>query len=177
MPDSARPLTREEILRYLDEVASELRQEGAQLTVIVVGGSLLALHGLREATADVDSMSKLNKELRDAAAVVAARHGLAPTWLNDRVLGFETPGIDEDSCDLIRNHPRLRILGAPLRDVFLMKLFAARTRDVDDLVALWPESGFASPQEAVDALYAAYPHEEPDPNLTAWLADKVGFGR
>lgn len=43
------------IERYLGEVADELPHSGSQRTVIVVGGALLAWHGLREATRDVDS--------------------------------------------------------------------------------------------------------------------------
>ena len=51
--------------------------------VIVVGGSLLALRGMRDATRDVDSIRPLDDELRRATHVVAERHGLAANWLND----------------------------------------------------------------------------------------------
>ena len=39
------------IERYLGEVADELTDRGPKQTVIVVGGALLAWHGLRDATA------------------------------------------------------------------------------------------------------------------------------
>ena len=42
-----------------------------QHTLILVGGSLLAWHGLREATLDVDSVLRLGAELSAAAALVA----------------------------------------------------------------------------------------------------------
>ena len=63
------------------------------------------------------------------------------------------------------------VLGAPLRQVFVMKLFAARarTRDHDDLVALWPRCGFASAEEAVELYRAAYPHEAEDPHLVEYV--------
>ena len=41
-----------------------------------------------------------------------------------------------------------------------MKLFAARTVDVADLRTIFGESGFASPAQAAELFYQAYPHAE-----------------
>lgn len=68
---SETPLDREAILAYLREVADTLADTGPQHTVIVVGGSLLAFHGLLEATVDVDSVKRLDSELKSAVASVA----------------------------------------------------------------------------------------------------------
>jgi len=85
---------------------------------------------------------------------------------------LDPPTIREDDCQILRDHPRLRVLGAPLRQVFLMKLFAARsrTRDVSDLVSLWPRCGFESPQQAVTEMYETFPHEDEDPHLVTFVA-------
>ena len=74
-------------------------------------------------------------------------------------------------CDVLLDRPRLLVLGAPLRQVFMMKLFAARvrTRDYDDLVALWPECGFDSAEKAVELYRDAYPHEAEDPYLVEYV--------
>jgi hypothetical protein len=53
--------------------------------------------------------------------------------------------------------------------VFLMKLLAARARDHDDMITLWPHGEFADAQAAVDAFYAAYPFEERDPYLVDYV--------
>jgi hypothetical protein len=68
---------------------------------------------------------------------------------------------------------RLLVLGAPLRQVFVMKLFAARgrARDYDDLVALWPACGFESAEQAVELYRSAYPHETEDPHLVEYVRD------
>jgi hypothetical protein len=50
-----------------------------------------------------------------------------------------------------------------------MKLLAGRAPDHDDMVALWPSCGFDSAEETVAAYYAAYPHEEYDPYLVAYI--------
>lgn len=74
------PLGDDEIRRYLSEVADVLGPAGRRHTILLVGGALLAWHGLRDTTADVDSLLRLDMELQVAVGVVAARHGLAPAW-------------------------------------------------------------------------------------------------
>lgn len=49
-------LSGDQIRALLEEVAGQLNPAREQTTVLVVGGSLMALHGLREATEDVDSI-------------------------------------------------------------------------------------------------------------------------
>ena len=71
-------LTGEQIVALVAEVAAELRESrGGRTTIVAAGGSLLAWHGLRATTVDVDSVSRLDEQLRAAVARVAERHGLA----------------------------------------------------------------------------------------------------
>ena len=171
---SETPLDREAILAYLREVANTLAETGPQHTVIVVGGSLLAFHGLREATVDVDSVKRLDSELKSAVASVARLHDLAPAWLNDSASAFRPATFDEAECEKLLVRGRLTVLGAPLRQVFVMKLNSARTRDYDDLVALWRACDFETAEQAVDLYQNAYPHDADDPyliNFVRGLAD------
>jgi hypothetical protein len=151
MPVSDIPLDGSQILRYLTQVADRLGPVGEQHTIIVVGGSLLALRDLRATTLDVDSVRKLSSELAQAVAAVGADNGLGPTWLNDNASMFTPATLRESDCqvDLVRG--RLRVLGAPLDQVFLMKLSASRASDLDDLVRLWPHCGFTSAATVVHA--------------------------
>ena len=166
---SDQPLDALTISEYLCEVADELDDHDSQRTVIVAGGALLALHGLREATRDVDSVLQLDKELQGAVVRVAARHDLAPKWLNDSAAAFVPATFNIEDCELILDRASLLVLGAPLDQVFLMKLFASRAIDTDDLETLWPHCTFESPELAVEAFYAAYPFEEPDRHLAEHL--------
>jgi hypothetical protein len=167
MPDQ--PLDGEVISALLEEVADALPADGPQLTIVIAGGSLLALHGLRQTTADVDSVKRLDEELRKAVTTVAVRHDLDPAWLNDRSAAFAPTTLQEKDCPVLLQRGRLAVLGAPLSQVFLMKLYAARARDYDDLVVLWPRAGFRSPEEAASALAAAYPHAPDDPHLADYV--------
>ena len=53
---SARPLDGAAIRALVSEVADRLAPEGRQHVLILVGGSLLAWHDLRDSTQDVDSL-------------------------------------------------------------------------------------------------------------------------
>ena len=166
---SDQPLGHDQIVALVHEVATELPPRGPQHVIVVVGGSLLAWHHLRETTVDVDSIRRIDDELASAVATVAARHDLAPRWMNDRAAAFVPQTFDEALCEVLLDRPRLRVLGLPLRDAFLMKLFAGRDRDQADLVVLWSHCGFAYAREAVDAMYEAYPAAPDDPHLESFV--------
>jgi len=105
------PLNASEILAYLNEVAGALPPAGPRHTIVVVGGSLLALHGLRQSTLDVDTLARIEAELADAVAAVARVHDLAPAWLNDASASFRPQTFVQADCDVLLERPRL--LGQP----------------------------------------------------------------
>ena len=156
----------ETIKALIVEVAAELDDQ-TQRTIIVVGGSLLAWHGLRDATEDVDSIRPLDDALRDAAKTVAARHGLAANWLNDHAAPWAPATLDADACEVLFEQGKLRVLGLPLRDVFLMKLNRGDPPDLVDMRSVWPLvcDEFASVAEVMTAYYAAFPNEDPEDDL------------
>ncbi|WP_329481653.1 hypothetical protein OG555_05825 [Kribbella sp. NBC_01484] len=137
--------------------------------MVVVGGSYMALHDLRESTADVDSLTVLTAELKAVVRQVGERHGLRATWINDSATMFAPVGLAPDACELLYEHSHLTVLGPPPGQVFLMKLLAGRAPDHDDMIALWPTCGFADARAAVEAYYSAYPFEEHDPHLVAYV--------
>jgi hypothetical protein len=165
------PLSRDKIVALVTEVADELPVREPRQTIIVVGGSLLAWHGLRDTTADVDSIRRLDAELQQAVARVAERHDLAASWLNDSAAAYWPQTLDESACEELLDHQSLLVLGAPYRAVFLMKLFAARATDHDDLVRLWRLCSFQTPQQAVTDMYEAFPAAPEDPHLVDYVAE------
>jgi hypothetical protein len=162
----ARPLTGSEIRALVSQVADQLDPRGdREHTVILVGGSLLAWRDLRESTEDVDTARRFDEEVGAAVARVALENDLAPNWLNAKAAGFIPATFDLDACEVLLDHPRLRVLGASLRDVLMMKLYRADPNDVADMIVMWPHIGFTSAAEVVDAFTAAYPHVAVDPHL------------
>lgn len=177
-PANRQPLSGPEIQTLIATVAERLAGDGPQHTLIIVGGSLLAWRGFRASTEDVDSIVRLEAELRAAVEIVAAEHDLAMDWLNAQAAQFKPQTFQLEECDILLEHPRLLVLGAPLRQVFIMKMYRADPPDQDDMVTMWPHIGFATAHEAVSLFYEAYPHLEEDPHLDEFvitIARRAGY--
>ena len=162
------PLDAAHIKQYLTEVADTL-DDDQQRTLIIVGGALLAWYGLRDSTHDVDSVERIDTVLKSAVIRVAQRHDLAPAWRNDSAAAFIPWTFKSDECEMLLEHPKLVVLGMPWNQLFLMKLFASRAADTDDIEAIWPHCSFGSADAAVAAFYQAYPHAPHD----EYLADHI----
>lgn len=161
------------IRTLLIEVANQLDPAKSQSTVLLVGGSILAWHGLRLATEDVDTTLKIDAELRAAIKRVAHSHQLDVNWLNDHSSPWHPHTLHPEDCEVLINHPRLLVLGAPLTAVFLMKLNRSQPQDVVDMLTLWPivADDFSTARAVSKAFYAAFPLEEFDEYLEIEIVD------
>lgn len=173
------PLDGDAILRLLRAVAAKLdagtNGEMARAEVVVVGGSLLAVEGLRAATADVDSARSVGPDLAAAVEQVAEQNGLSPKWLNDRARPYLPSTFRLVDCSELHRSRGLVVYGAPLSQVFLMKMNAGRAQDLADLERMWERVGFRSPDDAAHAYREAYPNEADDPYLADWVREVVGL--
>ena len=171
MSDSDRPLDGAEIRAHLTEVADQLGEHGPAQVLVLVGGALLAWHGLRDTTRDVDSVRRMDEELRHAVGQIAQRHDLNLEWVNDDAAGFRPSTFHDQDCDVLLELPRLLVLGAPLDQVFLRNLYRVDAQDYEDMVTLWPLCGFQSPEQAVALFHEAYPHAAQDAHLATMISD------
>lgn len=162
----------DDVRRLIVELANSL-SPSERRDIVIAGGSLLALHGLRDSTADVDSLTPLDETLREHIAVIAAHHNLRSDWLNDHAHPFSPRGLTMRECDVMLEHRGLRLLGVPLRLVFLMKIDRAQEQDVADMVRLWPivSSAFRDLSHVVNEYLAAYPNAREDPYLEHFPAE------
>jgi hypothetical protein len=79
-------LGREDIRALLDDLSAELAARGAKAELFLVGGAALAVaYDATRATRDLDAVFIPADVVRQAAAAVAGREGLADDWLNDAV--------------------------------------------------------------------------------------------
>lgn len=103
---------------------------------------------------------------------------MAVDWLNDHAAAFAPATLDVDACDVLLDLPRLRVLGAPLRDVFIMKLRRSDPADLDDMRSIWPRISdkFATADEIIEAFYAAFPTEASDEHLDTFLVAELAKG-
>jgi transcriptional regulator with XRE-family HTH domain len=124
--------------RLLGEAAHELANRGLSACLIVVGGSYLALHDLRESTVDVDTVTRLEADIMAVIEAIAHRHDLRADWLNDSAAPFSPAGLRIEDCRILYECEQLTVLGPPAGQVFLMKLLAGRAPDHDDIVPCGP---------------------------------------
>ena len=150
-------LGREDIRALLDDLSAELAARGARAELFLVGGAALAVaYDATRATRDLDAVFIPTDVVRQAAAAVAEREGLAEDWLNDAVKGF-LPGPDPDAQRFYSSDSLIVDVASP-RYLLAMKLFAARAEiDADDIILLYRQLGFTTVDEGLDLVEQAYP--------------------
>ena len=154
-----------------DELAVELRHLGVAAEVVMVGGAWLLWHAQRAATRDVDSARRLDAQLAEAIDAVGKRHDLRRGWLNDAAAAFWPAGSSFDDCQVVYEQDSLVVRTPPPGVIFVMKLYRADPQDREDMVLLWPMCDFASPEDAVEAFEAAYPHAPEDEHLVNYVRE------
>jgi hypothetical protein len=163
-------LGRAEILELLGEVDKRMAGRADEpFPLVIVGGSYLALENLRDSTRDIDTASRSEAILRDAIAAIAKERNLPPDWMNDKAYAFRPLGLENEECEVLLDGDGLQVLLPPPNWIFLMKLYAARVSDHEDMVALWPSCSFDSPAEAAKGFARAYPHAPDDPGLANYI--------
>jgi predicted nucleotidyltransferase len=146
--DKKTMLERDQIEQYLREVGAELDAQGLTGEILITGGAYMTLVlKSRGSTKDVDAVPISDPAaLRDAAATVAAKHGLPSDWLNDGVKGFIAV---EPDARLWADYPGLRVYEPGEDYMFAMKVSAARPEDLRDITALRDALGLKSAEEAL----------------------------
>lgn len=160
---------REELVTLFDELADELRDVGASLEILMVGGSWLLWFGDRLATRDVDSARRISREASDAVARVADRYDIDPDWVNSRAAAFLPHDFDPSTCTVVLQRDTLTVQTPPPETILLMKLNRAGPQDREDMLLLWDRCGFTGADDVVERYSAAYPHAPEDPHLGEYV--------
>ena len=146
-------LTREQIGQYLSEMDAELAARDLKGEIVLCGGAVMALvYDARPSTKDIDALFEPTKELRQIAAEMAERHGLADDWFNDAAKAF----IDTSrmSFESVMEMDALRVLRPDDEGMLAMKLASARedSKDADDAVFLIRRLGIVDEDELLDVM-------------------------
>jgi hypothetical protein len=154
-------LSARDIRRLFELLNAELRGEGIEGELFVVGGAVMCLaYAARPSTQDVDALFRPARHIRTLAARVAVEAGLPPDWLNDSVKAFLsergdfTPFLELD---------HLRVMLAQPEYLLAMKCLAMRIgaefHDEDDVRYLLRHLDVTTYEKAVAVITRYYPLE------------------
>lgn len=166
-------LGRDDIRALLDDLSNELAARGARADLFLVGGAAITVaYDEARATRDLDAVFLPTTVVREAAAAVAERRGLAVDWLNDAVKGF-LPGSDPDARRFYESDS-LTVDVASARYLLAMKLFAARVEnDAGDIAFLYGQLGFTTVEEGLDLVESVYHGQQLQAKVQFLLAEIV----
>jgi hypothetical protein len=171
---SSRSLTKADIERLLSELSSQLGTMKARGEVYLVGGAVMCLvHEARAATRDLDAFFRPAKQLRMAAAKVAAKNDLPETWLNDAVKGFFS---EHGTFAAYAELDHLIVYAASPEYLLAMKCLSARIgeefHDIDDIRYLLRYLNLTRAADAKKILERYYPLDR-FPQKTLYLLDEI----
>lgn len=131
MSDNSKLLNTEDIRFLLEDLNNHLVNHGCDATLVIGGGAaIIAAHGSREATKDIDALFQPSQAVRDAASEVASQYDLNKDWLNDGLKGFVDPR-NSGTVPLYK-FGNLNVLRFDDETLLAMKLSAARIDDEKD---------------------------------------------
>ena len=148
-----------DILRLFDLLNEQLRRDATRGELFLVGGAVMCLaYAARPSTADVDGLFRPAKQIRDAAAKVAAKAGVDTDWLIDGVKSFLS---EQSAWSPFIELDHLRIMVAQPEYLLAMKCLAFRPgaefHDEDDVRYLLRHLNSASYEQAVATIARFYP--------------------
>lgn len=154
-------LTTEDIRRLFALLNDELRRAGVEGELFLVGGAVMCLaYAARPSTRAVDGFFRPVREVRAAAARVAARAGVPSDWLNDGVKGFLS---EHGSFQPFLELDHLRVMVAQPEYLLAMKCLALRIgpefHDEDDVRYLLRYLNVESFEQALEIITRFYPLE------------------
>jgi hypothetical protein len=134
---------RTEIVEALQDLGNRLN---TPVEITLAGGcALILVHGLTRVTADldtIDSRPPIDSVFRMAIEQTACHRDLPTSWLNDGVKGFIDvlpPGFRQRRV-LFGTYGSLVVYVLGRKDLILMKFYAMRAEDLQDLRELAPTS-------------------------------------
>jgi hypothetical protein len=129
-------LSRENIIRYLEELSNEMAREGIKGEILLFGGAAMVLaFKARPSTKDIDAVFKPKNKIYELSKKIAEKHRLPKGWLNDSVKGFILS--DSFKQNLLIKFSHLSIYVPEPQYLLAMKSISMRlgveSSDIDDI--------------------------------------------
>ena len=157
-------LNKDDMLRFLKEINSRLKNMGKTGEIFIIGGAAISLaFGGRDATEDIDAIYKPRSEIRKIIKVMADEHDLRSDWLNNDAEHFVTANM---TFTLLFEFSDLKVFHIDAECLLAMKLASARPEsypDMDDCLLLMEKLGVHEEKELLRLVELYTDEENRDP--------------
>jgi hypothetical protein len=165
-------LSPEDVRRGLEDLVTELVDQGVTTHIHVVGGAAVMIQAGRQALSrDIDALYPPLPAIDQAIRAVAGAHHWPDTWLNDAVKMYASHYDADADWEVHLTKAGVTVSVATCRLLLAMKLLAARPRDAEDIALLIAACGITDRQGAIEVFDAYYPTEALKPRALAILDD------
>ena len=166
--------TAKDIARLFEALNEELRKQGIQGELDLVGGAVMCLvHKTRPATKDIDGYFQPAAKIRQAAKRVALQLNIAEDWLNDAVKGFLS---DKGNFSKFLQLSHLNVYTARADYLLAMKCLAMRIgeefHDLDDVRFLLRYLNIETYHQAIALIETYYPVDR-IPQKTLYVLEEM----
>jgi hypothetical protein len=157
-------LSKEAILKALQDLSNALRENGAKGELCLFGGTVMVLaYAARVSTRDVDAIFQPTGLIRDLGAQIGEANQLPEDWLNDGVKGFISAKHEVIQGNLPQ-FPSLALTMPTPEYLLAMKCMASRLNpgageggDVGDIIFLIRHLQLKSAAQVLDIVTEYYP--------------------
>lgn len=140
-------LSRQDILKYFEQINTRLAKENKYGEVLIAGGAALTLvFNARQSTYDIDAIFRPKEDMRAIIKSIAQEYDINEDWLNDGVKGFIT---DNMKGSTYLEYSNLTVSSLDAECLLAMKLTSARSlsKDMEDSIFLMSILKIKSEQE------------------------------
>jgi len=180
-----RPLphrTHREMMSLLEEVDEVLEAEtspGIMYVIYAIGGVAMGSVFKARMTQDIDvATAHIPTEVVRAAEIVAERHNISSTWINNQAAEFVNLDLPLEAFDTLYAGNCLMVRGAKPEYLLAMKVMSGRGKDLQDIIDLAEVTGIATRDALVvlcDQVYSDTPSYSLETEWVNSVCEDVAF--
>jgi len=141
-------ITEQRIFNGLKQLNEKFKEINVRETIVISGGALSVLEGIREKTADIDICTELaDSRYLHLIKMIGYENGMKEDWLNDESYYVTVKGLPTIKLYEFSNLDVHRLTD---NAILISKIDAARSKDLADAIYFAKKLGFTSKEQIMD---------------------------
>lgn len=165
--------TYREMMSLVEEVDEVLKTEtppGVMYALYVIGGVAMGSVFDARMTQDIDVATEaIPADVMRAAEIVAERHDMSATWINNQAAEFTNLDLPLEAFDVLYAGECLMVRGAKPEYLLAMKVMSGRGKDLQDIIDLAEATGIVTRDSLVSLCDQVYSHTPSYSLETTWV--------